>query len=119
MVPELLSGHSRGPGRGDCGGPSRDALLLSGWLPCCKKLLQDNFAQAAIAEKTRKSFDVIAINMWGDREVTRLNGEAMTEKAFAKRVRVMFTPTLVMLDEDGEVALRINGYSPPIASTRR
>ena len=31
--------------------------------PYCKKLLQDNFAQAAIAEKTRKSFDVIAINM--------------------------------------------------------
>jgi thioredoxin-related protein len=81
--------------------------------PYCKKLLQDNFGQVAIAEKTRKSFDVIAINMWGDREVTGLNGEAMTEKVFAKSMRVMFTPTTVMLNEDGEVALRINGYFPP------
>ena len=45
--------------------------------------------------------------------MTGLNGAAMTEKAFAKSVRVLFTPTLVMLDEDGEVALRINGYFPP------
>jgi len=81
--------------------------------PYCKKLLQDNFGQAAIAAKTRELFDVVAINMWGDREVTGLKGEDTTEKAFAKNVKVMFTPTLVMLDENGEVALRINGYFPP------
>ncbi|BCB27902.1 hypothetical protein SKTS_27880 [Sulfurimicrobium lacus] len=81
--------------------------------PYCKKLLQDNLGQRTIADKTRKYFDVIAINMWGDREVTDLNGAATTEKDFAKQMKVMFTPTLVALDEKGGQALRINGYYAP------
>lgn len=81
--------------------------------PYCKKLLQDNFGQRPIAEKTRKYFDVIALNMWGDREVTDLNGASMTEKDFAKGMKVMFTPTLIALDEKGAQALRINGYYAP------
>lgn len=81
--------------------------------PYCLKLLQDNFGQKAIADKTRQHFDVIAINLWGDREVADMAGKAMPEKAFAKSLRVQFTPTLLMLDEKGEVALRLNGYIPP------
>lgn len=81
--------------------------------PYCKKLLQDNFGQRPIADKARKYFDVIAINMWGDREVTGLDGEETTEKAFAKKMKVMFTPTLIALDEKGGQALRINGYYAP------
>lgn len=81
--------------------------------PYCKKLLQDNFGQKVIADKTRKHFDVIAVNMWGDREVTDLNGNETTEKEFAKLMRVMFTPTLLFLDESGAVALRVNGYYYP------
>lgn len=81
--------------------------------PYCAKLLKDNFGNRAIAQKTRKSFDVIAINMWGDREVTGFDGKTMTEKQFAARLHVQYTPTLLMLDEDGKVVLRINGYFEP------
>ena len=81
--------------------------------PYCAKLLRENFGDKAIADKTRKHFDVIAINLWGDREVTDLAGRATTEKAFAKSLRVQFTPTLLMLDEKGATALRLNGYVPP------
>lgn len=81
--------------------------------PYCDKLLRENLGNKAIAEKTRKHFDVIAINLWGDREVTDLEGRATTEKAFAKALRVQFTPTLLMLDEKGGTALRLNGYVPP------
>lgn len=81
--------------------------------PYCKKLLQDNFGQRSIADKTRRYFDVIALNMWGDREVTGLDGKLTTEKEFAKQMRVMFTPTLVALDGTGRQALRINGYYAP------
>lgn len=81
--------------------------------PYCKKLLQDNFGQRPIADKTRQFFDVIAINMWGDREVADLAGAAMTEKDFARQMKVMFTPTLIALDEKGGQALRINGYYAP------
>jgi thioredoxin-related protein len=81
--------------------------------PYCAKLLQDNWGQRHITEKTRQHFDVIAINMWGDREVVTLDGTTMTEKQFANRRKVMFTPTLLFLDEQGKDALRINGYYAP------
>lgn len=81
--------------------------------PYCTKLLRDNFGQKAIADKTRKHFDVIALNLWGDREVTDLAGKAMPEKQFAKALKVQFTPTLIMFDEQGNVALRLNGYLQP------
>jgi thioredoxin-related protein len=82
--------------------------------PYCAKLLQDNFSQRSIVEKSRKYLDVIAVNMWGDREVTSLDGQVMTEKEFATTLRVMFTPTILMLNEQGTVILRINGYYHPV-----
>ncbi|HIE55845.1 MAG TPA: hypothetical protein EYP90_11825, partial [Chromatiaceae bacterium] len=81
--------------------------------PYCARLLQDNFADRQIAQQTRKHFDVIAINMWGDREVTDIQGNTLTEKQFAARMRVQYTPTLVFLDENGEPLARLNGYYPP------
>ncbi|HET6720187.1 MAG TPA: thioredoxin fold domain-containing protein [Rhodocyclaceae bacterium] len=81
--------------------------------PYCAKLLRENFRDQTIVGKTQQHFDVIALNLWGDREVTDLAGRAMTEKQFAKSIGVQFTPTLLMLDESGDTALRLNGYTPP------
>lgn len=81
--------------------------------PYCGKLLQDNFGDVKIADFTQQQFDVIAINMWGDREVTDLGGSQSTEKDFARSLKVQFTPTMVFLDEAGKVVLRVNGYFAP------
>ncbi len=81
--------------------------------PYCGKLLRDNFGQKTIADKTRRHFDVIALNIWGDRDVVDLAGKTQPEKAFAKALRVQFTPSLLMFDEQGNVALRLNGYLQP------
>jgi thioredoxin-related protein len=81
--------------------------------PYCKKLLDTNLSQREIAGKMRGGFNVIAINMWGDREVTDFDGDGTTEKAFARSLRVMFTPTLLFLNEGGEAILRVNGYYAP------
>jgi thioredoxin-related protein len=81
--------------------------------PYCAKLLRDNFGQHRIAERTRRDFEVIEINLWGDREVVDLTGRRLSEKQFGANLRVMFTPTLLFLDAAGEVVLRINGYFPP------
>ncbi len=81
--------------------------------PYYKKLIEVNFTQQDIVDKARATVDVLAINMWGDREVTWLDGETLSEKAFAKKMRVMFTPTMLFLDEQGKVALRVNGYYKP------
>jgi thioredoxin-related protein len=81
--------------------------------PYCKKLLETNFSQRDIVTRTRERFDVIAINMWGDREVIGFDGQPTTEKNFAAALKVMFTPTLLFLNEQGEVLMRLNGYYPP------
>lgn len=81
--------------------------------PYCAKLLRDNFGQASLATFTQQHFDVIALNMWGDKEVTDLSGNKVSEKDFAKQLKVQFTPTLVFLDESGQSVLRANGYYAP------
>jgi thioredoxin-related protein len=81
--------------------------------PYCAKLLNENFSLKEIVDKTVEGFQVIAINMWGDTEVTDLDGELTTEKQLAEKLKVMYTPTLLFLDEHGRTVLRVNGYYPP------
>ena len=81
--------------------------------PYCAKLIQDNFGKQSITDKTQKNFDVIAINMWGDRSVTDVDGKETTEKVFATDLKVQYTPTMLFLDETGTVVLRVNGYYAP------
>ncbi len=81
--------------------------------PYCRELMQVNFAEKEIADYTRRHFNAVAINMWGDREVTWTDGRVLTEKAFAAALKVQFTPTLVFFDEKGVPVLRLNGYYPP------
>ena len=81
--------------------------------PYCNALVERNLSQKRIEEKVRKHFDVIAINMWGDRDVLTVNGTSYTEKSFARALRVQFTPTLIFFNEQGKVVLRLNGYLPP------
>jgi thioredoxin-related protein len=81
--------------------------------PYCRELMRVNFAQKEIADLTRRRFNAVAINMWGNREVTWTDGKVRSEKDFAALMKVQFTPTLLFFDEKGAVVLRLNGYYPP------
>jgi len=81
--------------------------------PYCNALVERNLAQKSIEQRLRERFEVIAINMWGDREVTALDGRKLSEKNFAASLKVQFTPTLLFFDEAGKTILRLNGYVPP------
>ena len=81
--------------------------------PYCRELMVNNFSQKAIVDKTRKHFVAIALNLWGDREVTWVDGRRMSEKEFARLLKVQFTPTLLFLDGDARIVARLNGYQPP------
>ncbi len=81
--------------------------------PYCKKTVEVNLAQKDINDYMREKFDVITVNMWGDREVTDFDGEQLIEKNFAAKYKVMFTPTILYFDEKGKVVLRVNGYYEP------
>jgi len=80
--------------------------------PYCKILLEDNFGQRSIAEKTQKYFDVVAINLWGDQDVV-VGDKTYTEKAFAEALKVQYTPTLLFFNEKNKIIFRANGYYPP------
>lgn len=80
--------------------------------PYCKKLLEENFSQREIAEKTQQYFDVVSINLWGDKEVT-VGDKEYTEKQFAEALKVQYTPTLLFFDENNKIVFRANGYYPP------
>ncbi len=80
--------------------------------PYCNALIERVFMLDEVQRSIRADFDVIEINIWGDREVLSLNGKTWTEKTFSAELDVQFTPTLIFLGEAGEVALRLNGYLP-------
>ncbi len=81
--------------------------------PYCAALFNTNFSQPHIVDYTRRHFDAVELNIWGDREVTDFSGRKLPEKEFAARLKVLFTPTILLVGEKGETVLRINGYYPP------
>lgn len=81
--------------------------------PYCKALMKAGFGPGPIADKTRRHFVAIAINLWGDAEVTWIDGTKTTEKELARRLQVQFTPTLLFFETDATLVLRLNGYLPP------
>jgi thioredoxin-related protein len=81
--------------------------------PYCRELMVTNFSQKPIVDKTRRHFEAIALNIWGDREVTWTDGQRLSEKQFARFLKVQFTPTILFLDTDGRIAARLNGLYPP------
>ncbi len=91
-------------------------LVLYFWqpgCPYCAELIQNNFAQRDIVDTMNRDFELVAINMWGDREVVQVGGRQFTEKNLAEALRVHYTPTLMFFDESGGVALRLDGYVAP------
>jgi len=99
----------------DAAGEGKRLMLYFGQdgCPYCAALMQTGFRQTAIVTKTRRHFVALAINIWGDREVTWLDGKTMSEKDLARLLKVQFTPTLIFLDEKGGIVARVNGYYPP------
>ncbi len=81
--------------------------------PYCRQLMTVNFRTPAIVATTRRHFDVVEINILGSRDVTWIDGIVRTEKAFARYLKVGYTPTLLIVDERGVELTRINGYLPP------
>ena len=91
--------------------------------PYCREMHQVNLRIPEVVDYIKANFTVIQLNLWGDREVTDLDGEVTTEKKLARKYRVQFTPTLQFfpadIDESGkkpghdEEVWRLMGYWKP------
>jgi thioredoxin-related protein len=80
--------------------------------PYCRLLMETTFAETRIADKAKRNFLAVALNLWGDREVTWVDGRRMTEKELGAMLKVQFTPTLLIFDEKARPIVRMNGYFP-------
>ena len=81
--------------------------------PYCREMHRVNFQIPEIVSYIRDNFAVLQLNLWGDREVTDFDGEAVSEKRLARKQRVSFTPTIVFVDDTGEEVFRMPGYFKP------
>lgn len=81
--------------------------------PYCKAHLEKNWGQKDIIEYTQKNFDVIAINVKGQRPVVDIDGETYTEKTFSALKKTNFTPSVLFYNTKGQEVLRLRGYRPP------
>ena len=88
-------------------------LFVLNGCPYCHAFVERNLSQKEVETLLRNKFDVITINMMGDRNVTHVDGKTYTEKTFAEALKIQFTPTAIFLNEKGETILRLNGYLPP------
>ena len=82
--------------------------------PYCKVHLNKNWSERGIVTYTQKHFDVIAIDVRGDRGVIDYNGKTYrTEKDFAAKLKTDFTPSFLFVDTTGQHTMRLTGYRPP------
>jgi thioredoxin-related protein len=81
--------------------------------PYCKAQLEINWGKRDIVDYTREHFNVIAIDVTGQRMVTDFDGQSYTEKDFASRMQTDFTPSLLFYETRGRLALRLPGFRPP------
>lgn len=82
--------------------------------PYCKAHLEKNWGDRGIVTYTQKHFDVIAIDVRGDRPVVDYNGKTYkTEKEYAAKLKTNFTPSFLFVDVNAQKTLRLTGYHPP------
>jgi len=83
--------------------------------PYCTRMLDENFKKSPAKDFIKANFDVIALNIRGDREVNWNDNSLLSEKQLAKKLNVHFTPTIVFLNKKGEKVYQMNGYRKPQA----
>jgi len=78
--------------------------------PYCHRMVEENIKHAPYTGFIQEHFDVIALNIRGDREVAFNERVTLTEKQLAERLDVTYTPTVIFLNRDNRPVARVNGY---------
>jgi len=78
--------------------------------PYCYKMTEENLKNAPYTDFIKENFDVIALNIKGDREVALNEDISFTEKELAEHFKVIYTPTVIFLNSENKVVARTNGY---------
>lgn len=87
-------------------------MHLSG-CPYCYKMVEEGFKNTDNTKIIQENFDVVPINIRGNKEVTLSEDLTMTEEEVRNHYKVNFTPTIVFLDHDNKLVYKVNGYRSP------
>lgn len=68
--------------------------------PYCRETHLVNFADPEIQTFVRENFNVLQLDLFGSREVTDFDGEAMEERRLARKYGIAFTPTVQFFPDD-------------------
>ena len=66
----------------------------------CRAMHEKILSDPEVSDFIKANFKVVQYNMFGDEEVTDLDGEVLTEKTAARKWGYVFTPTIVFLPEE-------------------
>ncbi len=65
----------------------------------CKKVHEELLTDPQVRDYIKANFKMVQYNLYGDEEVTDLDGKTFTEKTAARRWHVLFTPTILFMPE--------------------
>lgn len=66
----------------------------------CAQMHEKILSDPEVSDFIKANFKVVQYNMFGDEEVTDLDGDVLTEKTAARKWGYVFTPTMVFLPEE-------------------
>ena len=78
--------------------------------PYCEAVLRESIVESSYSKWLRKRFDIIAINVRGDREVAFDEQLTVPEKQLAEILGVRQTPSVIFLDATNKPVQRSDGY---------
>ena len=78
--------------------------------PYCYKMVEEGFKNNTNTQIIKDNFDVVAINIRGNKEVALSEDLTMTEEEVRNHYKVNFTPTIVFLDQNNKLVYKVNGY---------
>ena len=65
----------------------------------CKKVHEEILTDPEVRDFVKANFNVVQYNLYGDEEVTDLDGTKLTEKTAGRKWGVIFTPTILFMPE--------------------
>jgi thioredoxin-related protein len=68
--------------------------------PYCRETHLVNFAQPRVADYIKANFEVLQLNIIGDRKVKDFDGVELSEKALAAKYGIRFTPTFQFFQDE-------------------
>lgn len=83
----------------DAGSEGKRLLLIVEQRGCvyCKEMHEKTFTDERVKAMLENDYFPVQINLHGDTEIIDADGEALSEKAAARKWGVLFTPTMIFL----------------------